>query len=259
MSDFEFNPTQYDFNLVNALGCARAALLAYENSGTVEQNIAKWGFDGHEVFIRKQHFGIVFGNDKMVLIAFRGTNERADWWDNLNILPKRSPLGLVHRGFMKATELFWPDLPERLSVFCNKNQGIWLSGHSLGGALAMLAATKLCVEQKHEIAGIYTFGQPPVGGFSFCNRFEEKFSNRYFRFVNSVDIVSDTSLFRTHAGEVRYFDTSGKLFLGEPPWKVTFLDKIRGSDRYGFLPEIKAHFQKNYVELLKKQISKGLQ
>jgi triacylglycerol lipase len=221
VSDFEFNLTQCDFNLVNALGCARASSLAYEDSATVKQTIAKWGFDRLEVFIRKQHFGIVFGNDKMVLIAFRGTNERADWRTNLNILFKRSPLGMVHRGFMKATELFWPDLPKMLSVFCNKNQGIWLSGHSLGGALAMLTATKLCVEQKHEIAGIYTFGQPPVGVIPFCIRFEEKFSNRYFRFVNSIDFVSDAPiLFRTHVDEgVRYFDTSGKLFSGNPPWK----------------------------------------
>ena len=256
MSDFTFNPTQYDFNLVNALGCACASLLAYENETVGEQTANEWGFNRFEPFSRNQHFGIVIGNDKMILIAFRGTNERADWWSNLDILFRRSALGWVHRGFMKATELFWPQLPQKISEFYDNNQTIWITGHSLGGALALLASVKLLIENKFKISGIYTFGQPPVGTSGFCSKFKKHFPKNLYRFVNHTDAVSDLPiLFLRHVGEIRYFDTSGSLWGGKPPWKVNFLDQIRAPARFSGLSQFTAHSMKNYVELIEKQIS----
>ena len=255
MGGFSFNPTRYDFNLVNSLGCARAALLSYKNAASGEKIATEWGFFRFEPFSRNQHFGIVIGNDKIILIAFRGTNERADWWSNLDILFKRSPLGWVHRGFLKATELFWPELPKKISEFCDNNQTIWVTGHSLGGALALLASVKLLVENKNMISGIYTFGQPPVGTLRFCSKFKEQFPNNLFRFVNHTDAVSDLPiLLRQHVGEIRYFDTSGSLWEGKPPWKVSFLDHINAPVKYGGLSQFTAHSMKNYVVLIEKQI-----
>ncbi|MBI4735080.1 MAG: lipase family protein [candidate division NC10 bacterium] len=256
MGDFTFKARQYEFNLVNAFGCARASLLAYEDAAVGNRAATEWGFEKFEAFTRDQHSGIVLGNADMVLIAFRGTDERADWRPNLNILFKRSPLGFVHRGFMQATELFWPDLPQRILEFCDEDQVIWVTGHSLGGALAVLTAAKLLVEHDLAIAGLYTFGQPPVGTGGFCTTFEKRFSNRLFRFVNHTDAVSDAPiLFREHVGEVRYFDTSGALWEGEPPWRVSLLDHMRAPAKFGGLAQFAAHSMKNYAELLAKRIS----
>jgi len=255
MGSFSFNPTLYDFNLVNALGCARAALLAYEDETLGKQTSSRWGLERFKSFSYNQHFGIVMGNDKMILIAFRGTNERADWWSNLDILFRRSPLGWVPRGFLKAIELFWPELPQKISEFYDNNQTIWITGHSLGGALALLASVKLLVENEYKISGIYTFGQPTVGTSGFCSKFKKHYPNNLFRFVNHTDAVSDLPiLLRQHVGEIRYFDTSGSLWEGKPPWKVSFLDHFDAPVKYGGLSQFAAHSMKNYVELIEKQI-----
>lgn len=256
LDNFIFTATQNEFNLVNALGCVRASLLVSKDSAFIRQTVTGWGFNRFEDFTRNQHFGIAIGNAEIVLIAFRGTDERADWRTNLNILFKRSPLGWIHRGFMKATELFWSELPQRVSEFCDRDQTIWITGHSLGGAMAVLAAVKLLCENKLEIGGVYTFGQPPVGTPGFCSRFEERFPNRLFRFVNHIDVVSEAPiLYRVHVGEVRYFDTSGTLWMGKPPWRVSVLDQIRTPEKSGGVAQFAAHSIKNYVELLERQLS----
>jgi len=257
MSDFEFDAACSEFTLANALGCARASLLAYEkNVDLLKETARGWGFANCEPLTRKNHFGFVAGNADVVLVVFRGTDEGADWWTNLNVLFKQSPLGLVHRGFMTAAELFWPDLPQWISKFRDRDQPVWISGHSLGGALAVLAAAKLVGGDELEVAGLYTFGQPPVGTLGFCRKFKERFANRFFRFVNHTDAVADLPiLFRAHVGEVRYFDTSGALWLREPPWRVSALDHMRAPGKYGGLAEFAAHSMRNYVELLERQLT----
>ena len=95
---------------------------------------------------------------------------------------------------------------------------------------------------KLELAGLYTFGQPPVGTIRFCSKFEKQFPNRFFRFVNHTDAVSGTPiLFRKHVGELRYFDTSGALWEGKPPWRVSFLDHVRAPAKFGGLSQFAAH------------------
>lgn len=257
MSDFEFNATHREFKLVNALGCARASLLAYEKDSTLlKRTAAGWGFDNCEPLPHENHFGFVMGNSDVLLVVFRGTDEPVDWLTNLNVLFKRSPLGWTHRGFMKAVELFWPDLPQWISKFRDRSQPVWVAGHSLGGALAVLAAAKLAGEDGLEVDGVYTFGQPPVGTVGFCRKFKERFANRFFRFVNHTDAVADVAiLFMEHVGEVRYFDTSGALWLGQPPWRVSLFDGIRASARFGGFAEFAAHSMRKYVELLERHVS----
>jgi triacylglycerol lipase len=256
MYSFKFNVMETNFSLVNAFGCARVSSLAYKDANERKRTAKEWGFYKFSDFTRGPHFGILLGNEDMILVAFRGTDELADWKSNLNIFFKRSPLGWVHRGFMKATELFWPELPQRISEFRDRNQDIWITGHSLGGALAVLAVAKLLDKYGLHIRGLYTFGQPPVGTLRFGMKLKEKFSNRYFRFVNQTDAVSDLPIFfRYHTGEVRYFDTIGSLWFGDPPWRVSLLDHIRAPIRFGGLSQFTAHSMKNYVGILSNLLS----
>ncbi len=68
-------------------------------------------------------------------------------------------------------------------------RSLWITGHSLGGALAVLATAKLRFEKAQPVSGLYTYGQPRVGDFEFCSRFDQGFGDYTFRFVNFQDIV----------------------------------------------------------------------
>lgn len=109
------------------------------------------------------------------LIVFRGTEVTADWATDFNC---GTTIGLsghkVHTGFYNTYNGTISDKPSEIptraigNYFALKNPTrVHIIGHSLGGALANLAAQQLA---RMEIADIrvYTFGAPRVGhrGFS---------------------------------------------------------------------------------------------
>ncbi len=91
--------------------------------------------------------------------------------------------GVVHCGFHAALEQIWAAALQpcltRLKA-ANPARTIWLTGHSLGGALATLAAARLA-----DVTGLYTFGSPLVGD----RQFAERCPDRAYRVVNNNDIV----------------------------------------------------------------------
>ncbi|GKA35678.1 alpha/beta hydrolase fold protein [Tanacetum coccineum] len=99
----------------------------------------------------------------------------------------------------------------------NKNARFMVTGHSLGGALAVLFPAILAFHNEFELLerleGVYTYGQPRVGDSDFCRFMEDLLgANRYFRFVYANDIVpripSDNSDFQfKHFGYCYYFNS----------------------------------------------------
>ncbi|AUX44613.1 uncharacterized protein SOCE26_060790 [Sorangium cellulosum] len=76
----------------------------------------------------------------------------------------------------------------------NKLEALYVTGHSLGGALAVVAAALLHVDPSMEgirrkLRGVYTYGQPMVGFSDFTTRFDEEFGRKLFRHVYGKDIV----------------------------------------------------------------------
>ncbi|NEQ55568.1 MAG: hypothetical protein F6K11_36550, partial [Leptolyngbya sp. SIO3F4] len=132
--------------------------------------------------------------------------------------------GKVHKGFF----LGWADIERpvlaRLDFWRKKNNGkplppLLITGHSLGGALATMAAASL-LENGFDVAGVYTFGQPRVGDLTFIKQLDEKLPNKVFRFINNNDIVPHVPppfSFRNprrlygHLGTVKYFNSKGAL------------------------------------------------
>ncbi len=137
-------------------------------------------------------------------LVFRGTDGPVDWRTNLTLAPSAwPPGGRVHAGFKKALDDVWPELEatlDRLAV------PIFYAGHSLGGALALLAAGR------RPPLAVYSFGAPRVGDQAFA---ESLAGATVHRVVNRRDIVprsppSMGSLRYRHAGEPR------AIFWGEP-------------------------------------------
>ncbi len=75
-----------------------------------------------------------------------------------------------------------------------KLEALFITGHSLGAAMAALIAARLFTDSRYgeirqRLRGVYTFGQPMIGDAGFAARAEELFGDRLFRFVYANDIV----------------------------------------------------------------------
>lgn len=160
--------------------------------------------------------GFVTRDESHVVIAFRGTKEPIDWLTDLTFGMVEADDGKVHEGFQKCIDRIWPILRQRLEWARNQDQQIWVTGHSLGGALATLAAQRLAVELEAAIMSI-TFGQPRVGDSAFATNFLPE----HVRFINNNDIVPTLPprnlpilpflAFYSHVGSLKFLDEAGNL------------------------------------------------
>lgn len=120
-------------------------------------------------------------------VVSRGTATGYDWLSNLNIAADQGPSGYkVHGGFQKVFASIDGTINTALR---GKNHSlIHCIGHSLGGAVANLAASKLA-GNGHSVS-LYTFGAPRVGMHDMAQSLEKKLgSNRIHRVYNPADVV----------------------------------------------------------------------
>ena len=133
-------------------------------------------------------------DDSWAAAVFRGTHNLENWMSNLDTSPVSwDGPGQVHKGFRDAFKPVWKSLVQFLpELSCP----VFYAGHSLGAALATLAAVK------HPPAALYTFGSPMTGNRSFVNALN---GVPVYRVVNNRDIVTQLPppiLGFRHAGEV---------------------------------------------------------
>lgn len=81
-----------------------------------------------------------------------------------------------------------------LESLVSENRKLYLTGHSIGAAMATLFAMGLHVRSSQLaglVAGIVTFGQPRIGDATFSSLFNERFGGRALRFQHGSDMVSE--------------------------------------------------------------------
>lgn len=127
-------------------------------------------------------------NDKQkrLILAFRGTEPKdvRDIKADINAkLQSDVGGGKSHRGFSKAYWVIGYDIQARLSQDDISDYRLYITGHSLGGALATIATKHL--KHKGGISACYTFGAPRVGNKDWV----EDIKPPMYRVVNSSDVV----------------------------------------------------------------------
>ncbi|KAL5730132.1 hypothetical protein ACHQM5_002993 [Ranunculus cassubicifolius] len=206
--------------------CCKASNVAYENKEFV-QNVVSNGWNAH--FVGFYEFWNGTSNEtqaficcdsqknaKRILLAFRGTSSTQDISTDVDYswISFGDGMGRVHAGFMKALgfdvstvlakkytgekKLAYYSLRDTLETLLQKNKDaeLFITGHSLGGALAILFPALLLKNQEYDLmsrlCGIYTFGQPRVGDKDFAGFMMEYMDLRYkyHRVVFRYDIVA---------------------------------------------------------------------
>lgn len=151
-----------------------------QNSYNGEHGKAKKSLTIVERFDRAHVEGILgkFGkNGRFWMLVFRGSDGWKDWFDNFKFWKVKTPKKWfgesfrVHDGFYSQ----WSSVRRIIIDYIKKYEikEIWITGHSLGGALATLCALDLFVNFGI-IIHARMFGSPRVGTSFFSSFYNSK-------------------------------------------------------------------------------------
>lgn len=260
-----FEPEARDYSPANAWWLAEASFLAY---GDADFLAARFADDS---LLRREglHFDLIAGggdtagflmhNERFAIATFRGTRVpglQDPLVFQVSLAPSLQDIvtdaqfpqtpfdhGRVHRGFALAFEAVAADLGEKLEALAAAGRPIWFSGHSLGGALATLAAARF---GPGRFRGLYTYGCPRVGDAAFAALFDGQPS---FRVVHHEDIVPRVPppllpalppLRYAHSGRLVYIDKDGSVTPDADPGRVADIFEGR-VDWAAFLEGVAGH------------------
>ncbi|KAK6923044.1 Fungal lipase-like domain [Dillenia turbinata] len=248
-----------------------ASKISYENEAYIEATVTnqwkmeymRFGQDFWNVYLGRSSTQAFMLRDRnagsdMYVVAFRGTElfNADDWCSDFDISwYELGDTGKIHAGFLKAIGLqkdcklpleieennerpvayyFIRNMLRKLLRQNNQAKFI-LTGHSLGGALAVLFPAILMLHNEkwmlERLYGVYTFGQPRVGDDVFGEFMKErlnKYGIRYFRYVYGNDVVPrlpfyDSTLRFKHFGTGLYFNSCYKVKILEEDLDKNFI------------------------------------
>lgn len=177
--------------------CAQLSNLAYVIPSKIRQGVKNILGPMSVVIMRtlpKDDFRVlVISDDDAIYVVFRGTDAKS--WRSIRSDLKVSRMGLMnvlaHRGFgalMLQTKLFYKRRVKRAD---SGEKPLYFTGHSLGGAVAFLAAMDHVFHgDPLQLRQIYTFGQPRAGNKQLCRNAETSLQERCVRIVNRSDFIA---------------------------------------------------------------------
>lgn len=192
-----FDPSTSAYCPANALWLAELSRLAYRHDHEEETPppqptqtgfLEKVGCTKRQFFLshetNTQALLAEFGSaTPFAVLAFRGTEQNIkDFIIDLTLGKINRTDGAinVHKGFKRALDSVWNDIETALKkIDCP----IFFTGHSLGAALATLAAAR------HAPTALYTFGSPRVGDADFVASLKH-ITGIVHRVVDDQDIVA---------------------------------------------------------------------
>lgn len=243
--------------MIKDLHFARLAKLAYKKQDHItETEIKLLGYD-QVAFIESDETDtevFLAWNTTDLTIVFRGTEPREpqDVSTDLKVRPTRSPIGRVHRGFWGA----WESVCKRVGAAMPRgSHHLHFVGHSLGGALALVAARDY-KSLGLRVDSVVVFGAPRVFYGEAAEVYDGLLMSRTRRYVNSNDpvpLLPPLWMGYRHAGTLHYYDRNGEYRPRIGFW-ARWWDRLRGRGKHfgtigtaGFT----AHSIRQYIKTLR--------
>jgi hypothetical protein len=199
----------------------------------------------------------IAGSAHLRVLSLRGSDDLRAWQTNARTrpVPWDGP-GLAHQGFAEAWQAARREL-EPLVTGHGEGRPLLITGHSLGGALATLAAAHL------PRALLYSFGAPRVGNRAFAHALD-KHAERLHRYVNHRDpvpLLPPGLLGYRHCGSAYHIDREGSvgaLAPGRRRVRLQDMEMLFGrlkralkDPRAGLRNDLTDHSPLNYVSALR--------
>jgi hypothetical protein len=127
------------------------------------------------------------GDDDRLLLIFRGSTDTTDWVTNLQTGKRTVKVGgravRLHAGFLLSYRQMAEGIDAAIAAeMARRSRPLVIVGHSLGGALAQIAAA---VSPRPELEACYSFGAPRVA----ASWFRRALTVPHYRVVNGWDVV----------------------------------------------------------------------
>ena len=191
MEDFEWNPTLPGYTFSQPIAGKSGLFAENKILGAIDD------FFKMKVFSHLEPFAFVAWDSKhRAILACRGTESIPDWGSNLvaghvpYAVVEGENYGEVHDGFYEIYESMSADVIQAFKQGPMSRE-IFISGHSLGGALATLAVPDVQINSGLDVPiKSYTFASPRVGSPQFAETYNTNGVPTY-RFANSDDLVPE--------------------------------------------------------------------
>ena len=249
------NPEEEGFSEQTAKWLAAHSKLAYSGFSDISEILKNHGYE--RVYFFRQGGANCYltqstldGGRAVWVLSFRGTeSDYNDILVDVTFFKRTADYSKAYRchgGFLSSLQGFWgswgaPDsiekegfeaelfgpkgISEAIQAKAGEEDLLFVTGHSLGGALASLAAYYIDRDLKPSVRGLYTFGSPRVFDSDMSTGVAESSPYPAFRFVNAADIVPRVppALFGfRHTGDTCYLSRTGELKA-----KASALDRFR--------------------------------
>jgi triacylglycerol lipase len=209
-----FDPAA-NFSIGNARALMWFSQLAYEADTTPNPTIAAvsrlWGFTSVTPFVKQkvavtasfETTGLVGERPDAVVLAFAGTDPAV--WQSLvtdaNVRLTRD--NDTHIGFQTALDGASSEIKQAVALSRQNKKPLFVTGHSLGAALAALAA-KFADELPDGRApqAVYVYGMPRAGGERFRDAYNTRLGPITYRFVHGEDIVARVPMSELRIGGI---------------------------------------------------------
>ena len=186
---------------------AKMSAIAYLPPKAAEERYQKLGFPRVKYIDWEGAQCYAVWNQNYLIVCFRGTEMGKEWNDlkaDLRAWPEKEKNGRVHKGFNGEVQKVLDRVQITIDQMRHKKQ-LYFTGHSLGGAMATIAAGLI-----KDVDYLCTFGSPRVG----WNKYVKSISCEHVRYVNNNDIVPSVPpsfLFYRHHGELKYINYHGNI------------------------------------------------
>ncbi len=244
-----FNSQSDELSLANAWHLAEASLVVYEEPNVCRNIYRLRGYEGFQFFNNHSTEAFVAWKDKHAIVSFRGTEVKSfrtilDIYTDAKFARTELLSGFVHKGFKDGVMNIWEGQVKPIAGYPWMNSGglfsflsqlkaekpdmnFFFTGHSLGGAMATIAA---CLFPSTK--ALYTYGCPMVGDQDFASHV----TFPHYRWVNDRDAITMlppkeimekvVKYSYVHCGKELFLDRDGRLATA--PANRNFLAMMAG-------------------------------